>query len=219
MALETRLRAAELLHAIGAHHRAVRVIVDGFGGALDQGIDPEWREAWLQAWPRPFRETVEQVSSEFSLDPALLYAIMREESAYRTDAESPAGARGLMQIMPPTGERIARSLEVASFEPDALFRAETSIRFGSYYVRKLLRDFEGRPPLAIAAYNAGPEIVETWAREHEPFVTDVFVDSVPYGETRRYVRRVLRSYRVYRLLYGPPERTTASPQPLGSLGR
>jgi soluble lytic murein transglycosylase len=219
MALEDRVGAAELFHSIGDHYRAVRVIVDGFGGALDQGIDPDWREAWLQAWPRPYREAVERVAREFSADPALLYAIMREESSYRPDAESPVGARGLMQIMPPTGEGIADALEVQGFVPDSLFQAETNIRFGSYYMQKLLRDLGGRPPLAIAAYNAGPEIVETWAAEQDPFVTDVFVDSVPYGETRRYVRRVLRSYRLYRLLYGPEKATIASPQPFGSHGR
>ncbi len=219
MARQDRVEAAKLFLAIGRPDRAVLVIVNGFGGALDQGIDPDWRDAWVQAWPRPYRTTVERAAREFSADPALLYAIMREESGYRTDAESPAGARGLMQIMPPTGKRIADALEVKGFGPDALFQAETNIRFGSYYVQKLLRDLDGQAPLAIAAYNAGPEVVEDWMQEHDPFITDVFVDSVPYGETRRYTRRVLRSYRVYRLLYGPEMATIASPQPRGSHGR
>jgi soluble lytic murein transglycosylase len=199
---EDRVKLARLLHEIEDHFRAVRILVDGFGGALEQGIDPAWREAWMLAWPRPYAALVKEAAKEFGADPGLLYAVMREESTYRPDAVSPVGALGLMQIMPPTGERIARGLGLGRFDAEGLFQPETSIRFGSYYLRELLQTFEGREPLAIAAYNAGPHVVATWARTSDPFALDAFVDSVPYDETRRYLRRVLRSYRVYGLLYG-----------------
>jgi soluble lytic murein transglycosylase len=107
-----------------------------------------------------------------------------------------------MQIIPPTGSRIATSLGIPGFEPQSLFDPDQNIRFGTWYLKDLLRQFDGSRPLAIAAYNAGPEIVQTWLARNGPLPTDAFVDSVPYNETRRYLRKVLRSYHVYRLLYG-----------------
>ena len=157
-----RVSAAHLLHALGEHRLAVQLVVDGFGGALEQGIDPEWREAWNLAWPRPFDTSVREAAQEFGADPALVYAVMREESTYRARVTSPAGAMGLMQIIPRTGSRIAESLDAGTFEPENLLNPETNIRFGSYYLKKLLRRFDGSSPLAIAAYNAGPEIVSEW---------------------------------------------------------
>ncbi|MFQ5513454.1 MAG: transglycosylase SLT domain-containing protein [Myxococcota bacterium] len=199
---EERLEAARLLHRLGDHFRAVRVLIDGFGGALEQGIDPDWREAWQMAWPRPFDSWVRRAVEEFGFDPALVYAVMREESTYRPGAESPAGAIGLMQIIPPTAGRIARTLKVPVFEPSSLFDPATNIRFGTYYLKSLKERFRGSAPLAIAAYNAGPEAVDGWIARDGVQPSDAFVESVPYGETRRYLRRVLRSYQVYRLLYG-----------------
>ncbi len=201
-----RLSAARLLHALGEHLRAVRLVVDGFGGALEQGIDPEWREAWNLAWPRPFDTSVRQAVEEFESDPALVYAVMREESTYQPRVESPAGALGLMQIIPRTGSRIAGSLGTGPFEPQSLLNPDTNIRFGTYYLKELLGRFNGSWPLAIAAYNAGPDVVSEWRARDGALAQDAFVESVPYGETRRYLRRVLRSYRVYRLLYGPSDR-------------
>ena len=213
-----RLAAAKLLHALGDHLQAVRVVVNGFGGTLDQGIDPEWREAWKLAWPRPFDSSVRQASEEFESDPALTYAVMREESTYRPQARSPAGALGLMQIIPPTAHRIAQSLGMDPFEPENLFNPETNIRFGTYYLKQLLSRFDGSSPLAIAAYNAGPDIVTRWRTRDGALANDAFVESVPYGETRRYLRRVLRSYHVYKLLYGPSEPPVA-PQSQTQLDR
>ena len=93
---EQRVEAAELLHAVGDHFRAVRVLVNGFGDALEQGIDPEWHEVWRLAWPRPYPAMVHSAVQEFKGDPDLVYAVMREESTYEPEAASPAGALGLM---------------------------------------------------------------------------------------------------------------------------
>ncbi|MBW2282818.1 MAG: lytic transglycosylase domain-containing protein, partial [Deltaproteobacteria bacterium] len=217
-----RMAAAPLLHEIGDHFRAVRLLIDGFGGTLEQGIDPEWREAWLGAWPRVYGGQVEAATREFEFDPALVYAVMREESTYRERVSSPVGARGLMQIIPPTGERIARSLGIEDFDLDNLFVAETNIRFGTYYLNHLMGRFQGSRPLAIAAYNAGPDAVTGWIERDGRKPDDEFVDSVPYGETRRYLRRVLRSYYVYKRLYAdrtPAADSPAAPQPEAPEGR
>jgi soluble lytic murein transglycosylase len=208
---EDRVTAASQLHRVGNHFRAVRLVVDGFGGALEQGIDPEWSEVWRLAWPRPYADLVQEAAREFDFDPALVYAVMREESTYRPKVESPVGARGLMQIIPPTADRIAQALGAAPFDAENLFQASTNVRFGTYYLKDLLRRFGGSEPLAIAAYNAGPEIVGRWVKRDEPFAADAFVDSVPYGETRRYLRKVLTSYHIYKLLYESGPAASAQP--------
>ena len=157
-----------------------------------------------------------RATQEFGFDSSLVYAIMREESTYRPDAASPAGAIGLMQIIPPTAERIASDLGVSEFESRSLFEPSTNVRFGTYYLKHLLGRFDGSPELAIAAYNAGPDAVKTWLKRAGQLDEDAFVESVPYGETRRYLRRVLRSRRMYRLLYdssGQPRSLITQPAP------
>jgi len=208
---EQRIDLARLFYRTGDPHRAQQLIQSGFGAALERGIDPIWRDAWELAWPQAFREWVASAEQEFRFDPALVYAIMREESEYRPEVSSPAGALGLMQIIPPTANRIAAELALAGFEPAQLFDPALNIRFGTFYLRSLVARFDGSRPLAIASYNAGPEAVSRWLRLDGAQPDDVFVDSVPYGETRRYVRRVLRSYHLYRLLYPePPAQSPAS---------
>ncbi len=198
---ESSLTAAELLHTLGDHFRAVRTVINGFGGALEQGIDPAWREAWQLAWPRPYDRPVRRATAEFEFDSALVYAVMREESTYRPEIASPAGAMGLMQIIPQTGDRIASSLGVPAFQADILLEPDTNIRFGTFYLKRLVGRFRGSEELAIAAYNAGPNIVSRWLERDGRQAKDVFVESVPYSETRRYLRRVVRSRRIYQLLY------------------
>ena len=218
---EERMAGAALLHELGEHFEATVLVVDGFGDALEQGIDPEWRAAWTAAWPRPFVDTVSEAVREFEFDAALVYAIMREESRFRPLVQSAAGARGLMQLVTPTAQRIAKSLGVDPFEPENLYDPEVNVRFGTYYLKKLTEQFQGSRQLAVAAYNAGPEVVSTWEARAGAEPLDRFVDSVPYDETRRYLRRVLRSYRVYRALYPPeaPAPEAAGPRARPALNR
>jgi soluble lytic murein transglycosylase len=106
-------------------------------------------------------------------------------------------------------------LSVENFTPDSLYEPKVNIRFGTYYLKELLEQFAGSRAHAIAAYNAGPDAVKRWMQRGGSVPDDEFVDSVPYGETRRYVRRVLRSYRVYQLLYAgaaPGSEPEAQPQ-------
>jgi peptidoglycan lytic transglycosylase len=220
---EARVATARLLHRAGDSYRALKLIEEGFGPTLDQGIDPAWREAWELAWPRAFGEWVDGATHEFSFDPALVWAIMREESAYRARVSSPAGALGLMQLMPPTAGRVAGELGLSGFVTERLFDPETNIRLGTYYLRSLIERFDGSRPLAIASYNAGPEAVGRWVEKESEMKPDAFVESVSYGETRRYLRRVLRSYRMYQLLYGeavkPVPQPAAAAQREGDAGR
>ena len=122
------------------------------------------------------------------------------------DARSPVGALGLMQIMPQTGETIARSLNARLHSSRQLLEPKTSIRFGSHYLRLLLDKFGGHPALASAGYNAGPRRVERWVSTSEVVPGDVWVDTVPFTETREYVRRVFAYTVIYERRLGQPTR-------------
>jgi soluble lytic murein transglycosylase len=136
-----------------------------------------------------------------NLDPALVCALILEESRFQQQALSVAGARGLMQILPPTGLKIARQLGLPSFEEKLLFEPEFNLRLGTWYLAQLLQEFSGKLPLALAAYNAGPHVVKEWVSRLKNFREDEFIENIPYSETRNYVIRVLNSFQAYRFLY------------------
>lgn len=144
------------------------------------------------AYPMRLVESVKEKAAAESADPFLVAAVMREESHFNPGALSPVGAMGLMQIMPSTGAQIAKELG-EGFKKGSLLDPGTSIRFGSWYLGKILKRFNGDAVLAIAGYNAGPNAAARWAASL-PVETDEFVESIPYEETRGYVKRVLKSY-------------------------
>jgi soluble lytic murein transglycosylase len=169
---------------------------------MARGPLPGYEEAWWLAWPLAWDGLVLRWSaaSGDGVEPALVWAIMREESGYRPAVMSTAGARGLLQIMPETGERLAEAAGVP-FQVEALFEPAVNIRLGALYLGQLGRRFPGRPSAAIGSYNAGPEAVSRWLEERPGLPDDEFVETIPYSQTRRYVKRVLRSRHVYRVLY------------------
>ncbi len=157
--------------------------------------------AYRVAYPRPFAEPVLKAAADYGLDPRLLWAVMREESHFRPGAVSRAGARGLMQIMPGTGEYIARQKGVA-FEVDDLFDPETNIRFGAFYLASMLKSFRGDLDRALAAYNAGPGNAGRWSRSPLGQDPHGFPTAVTFAETREYITKVRNSYLAYLWLYG-----------------
>ena len=154
---------------------------------------------WPSLYPRAYWEWVDQSASETGLDPYLVAALIREESTFSPKALSWAGARGLMQIMPATAERVARE---ANFPPpNDLYAPGPNIALGTRYLAQLLHDFQGKLVLALAAYNAGPHNVRRWMNERSIHDLDEFVEDLPYPETREYVKRVLGSYDRYLTIY------------------
>jgi soluble lytic murein transglycosylase len=162
------------------------------------------RSLHVLAYPLGHPSQVQQAARNFSIDPALLFALILEESRYQVQAVSPAGARGLMQVMPQTGRQIARELKIGRFSEEQLFDPSMNIRMGSWYFARMLEEFGGKAHLALAAYNAGPHVVRRWLAAAPSAAEDEFVENIPYTETRNYVVRVLGSAQVYRLLYWPP---------------
>ena len=135
------------------------------------------------------------------MDPAWIYAVIRQESAFRADARSPVGALGLMQMMPATGQQIAQDLQDAVDTPN-LRQPETNIRYGAHYLRRMLERLQDNPTLATAAYNAGPNKVMQWLPADHPVPADIWAETIPYRETRAYVQRVMEYAAVYRHLLG-----------------
>jgi len=198
--LGDRLALAKLYAASGDFHSSERVIVGAYNESLARGPVPGQLDLWWHAWPAPFSAGMRRATANGALiEPGLVYALMREESGYRPDVVSVVGARGLLQIMPETGERLARDVALGDFDADDLFDPDINMRLGSHYLRSLLEQFRGQTSAAVASYNAGPVAVADWI---DPAIEDdEWVEAIPYEQTRAYVKRVLRSLYAYRVLY------------------
>lgn len=144
----------------------------------------EWR------FPEAFREDFLHWGRMTEVDPYLLMGIARRESAYNPDALSPAGARGLMQVMPGTATQLSRQLGISDPGPYGVLDPALNIRLGSTYIRDMMARYRGNRLAATAAYNAGPGRVDRWLAE-APEEFDLFVESIPFRETRNYVQAVL----------------------------
>jgi soluble lytic murein transglycosylase len=199
--LEDRVALARLLTSAGDFNRAQRVVVDAYTSNLAKGPIQGLEELWWYAWPSAYSGLVDAATaSEQSVDSELVYSIMREESGYRPKVVSPVGARGLLQIMRKTGAQLADRSGRGAFEPDDLFDPRTNIELGSFYLTELSALFPLKISASIASYNAGPHVVTDWV-EGDARPDDEWVESIPYSQTRSYVKRVMRSLQAYQLLY------------------
>ncbi len=163
-----------------------------------------WNDLELR-FPLAHRQAILNQAKDHGIDSAWVYAILRQESAFISDARSSAGARGLMQLMPKTAKQIAQELQYALIDPDELFRPEVNIRLGTGYLNKIYRELQENPVLATAAYNAGPSRVISWLPEH-PQASDVWIETIPYSETREYLKRVLAYTVIYNYRLGDPSK-------------
>jgi soluble lytic murein transglycosylase len=159
------------------------------------------RWLWDCVYPRPYKALVAGLAAEQGLEAELVYAVMRQESAFRPDALSPVKASGLLQLMPSTALRVARELGL-ELDPARLREPPLNVRLGARYLRKVLDWFGGNTALAAASYNAGPIAVQRWLENSTALELDVFVARIPYEETRSYVERVVGNHARYRYLAG-----------------
>jgi soluble lytic murein transglycosylase len=188
---------AEWLHAI--EFLAPRDLVVAAKLAQQWGLDNlaintaakagYWDDLELR-FPLGFMRGVLGAAQRQQLDPSLVYALIRRESAFDPNAGSSAGARGLMQLMPATGEMMARRLGETPATGYSLLEPERNLRYGAAYFRGLLDKFGAHFALAAAAYNAGPGRVERWLPAHRPMPADLWVETIPFSETRQYVAAV-----------------------------
>jgi len=198
---EALVLLSTMLNEVGAYHHALRLARGRFreklertGGALSPAL-------WDVAYPTGLLPTIKLQNAK-GVDPFLIAAIIREESQYDLKAVSRVGAIGHMQVMPATANTVAQRIGIPPVGRDDLFDQDTNIRIGVRYVEQLLEQFSGNLVYTIAAYNAGPVVVNSWRDQHGRYSQDEFVEMIPYQETRQYVKRVLRSYREYIRLSG-----------------
>jgi soluble lytic murein transglycosylase len=178
--------------------------IDGInlGWALrDDG--QEWDARLIRvAFPFPYSELVRREAEEWGLDPITMAAIIRQESAFKADIVSRAGAIGLMQVMPPTGAQFARAHGPTGFHPANLTAPEVNLHLGAAFFVDMSARYDDDLPLVLSAYNAGPTRATRWRRYPEVSDPLRFTERIPFAETRGYVKNVRRNLGLYRVLYG-----------------
>ncbi|NQY81037.1 MAG: transglycosylase SLT domain-containing protein [Candidatus Caenarcaniphilales bacterium] len=163
----------------------------------------EEHQLYQFAYPLAYSGLVSaNIGATSKLDPFIVHALMKQESTYQADIVSKVGAIGLMQLMPYTAKDIARVVNISNLRLEDIFEPEINIKLGVRYMEEVFRSFEGNMIFAIASYNAGPQRIKQWSKKYnfkkDP---DLFVESIPYKETKNYVKKVLQNYWVYRDLY------------------
>ena len=159
-------------------------------------------ELWQLFYPLPYWEQVNSQARQYRQDPYLIMAIIRQESAFQSGAISSAGACGLMQILPSTGEFISQSLSKDGFKQHYLFDPDSNISLGIWYFNYLQKRFDRNLILALAGYNAGPEKVKEWLKSYAVNDPEEFIENIPYNETRDYIKNILRNQIFYQKIYG-----------------
>ena len=162
-----------------------------------------------QRFPMPFEQEVISRSREIGLDPAYVFGLIRQESRFIMDARSHVGAQGLMQVMPATATWTAQRIGLRGFRPEQINDHDTNIKIGTAYLKIALDNFEGSSPLAAAAYNAGASRARNW-RSGPELEAAIWIENIPFDETRDYVKRVLANATNYAaLITGEPQRLTS----------
>lgn len=200
-----QLARAQLLLALGDYHGAM------VAGSALLGRAQGWPQAGAAgdqcvglplAYPHAYAPLVAEAAREFAVAPTLVWAIMRQESAFVPAAESSSFAHGLMQIMPQTGSAIARRLKEPYDTEAQLLEPRRNVRYGAWYLARLLENYGGNVALAVGAYNAGPAAMDGWLSRFGPQPLDEFVENVPFRETRQYIKHVLVNLNAYGQLGG-----------------
>ncbi|HRE48130.1 MAG TPA: tetratricopeptide repeat protein [Aggregatilineales bacterium] len=191
---------ANYYHRIGHYREAIFAAAKLIDGAKVPTANAPKAIAALR-YPIAYYDLVIPTAQRYGLDPLLVFSLMRQESLFQGGATSSAAARGLMQIIPPTGDYIARQLGYTNFQTADLYRPYINVPFGIFYLAEQLNVFDGKVYAALAAYNGGPGNSAEWLRisNSDP---DLFVQAITFEETRTYVRRIYEQYEIYMKIYG-----------------
>ncbi len=169
----------------------------GWPGPGDHGL-------FEAAYPRPYAKVVSEVAGETGVDEAFLHAVMRAESGFNPSARSPAGAVGLMQMMPATARVVAGKLLGDARLARGLRNPKVNVRLGARFLAELQTHFRGHPPLVLAGYHAGAGAARRFHERLSALPTDVFVEAIPFSQTQAYLKRVIALAAGYRAFYGDP---------------
>lgn len=152
-------------------------------------------------FPVKYGEHVFKYSREYSIDPYLVFAVIKAESSFNPKAVSKKDARGLMQITGGTGSWVAQKLKIKAFTPERLYEPELNIRLGCWYIRWLTDQFEDNTDLVIAAYNGGHGKVNEWLRDKNYSSSGKSLEKIPFKETDKFLKRVKNNWHIYKKLY------------------
>lgn len=169
-----------------------------YGKSIALSSTNELRNQLSLRFPMVYRDVVAQMATRYHLPEAYIYAIIRQESAFQASVSSSAGARGLMQLMPETAKMLARKIRLSYRNHTQLFHSDTNIYLGSAYLNFLSSRFDNHLILMAAAYNAGPRQVFFWLKTHPPKEMDIWIETLPWRETRNYLKNVATFYAIYR---------------------
>ena len=190
-------RQHQLRPAITAMKRAYPEWMTEMGEQLPDAV-------WQILFPLQFQDQLTANATEAGVDPALVAAVIQQESTFDPGAVSAVGAHGLMQLMPPTGRALARGLGVRRLTVAQLHDPATGLKLGTRYLKEMIDRFGGKVERALAAYNAGPHRVAVWNLAHPGLTAEEFVDTIPFSETRIYVMTILAAQEQYRRIYSLP---------------
>jgi soluble lytic murein transglycosylase len=195
------LLTARASASAGEHRYSLSILANYFGQFLQRPTKNLPEDFWRLAYPRPFFDDIKNVATTHNVDPLLLVSLMRQESRFDKQAESSVGAIGLFQIMPYTAAELAPELGLSIPDDIALMEPSINSALAGALLSRLNLEFSGATPPIVASYNAGEERVHAWwkAARHVPL--ELFVDTIPYSETRGFVREVLTNYNEYKRLY------------------
>ena len=148
-------------------------------------------------FPLAYQDAIREYAKNYQVRPAFIYAVIRQESAFQEDISSPVGANGLMQLMPATARHIAKQARIPYADQKQLLLSQKNIHIGTAYIQQLSRQFRQHPILMAAAYNAGPRQVNYWLKNHQPKEMDIWIETLPWRETRNYLKNIMAFYAVY----------------------
>ncbi len=184
----------------GDYFRPWMLAVSYCGRALDGPAEDDAARWWTNAYPRAYRELVEQYEKLGDNPDGYLYSIMRKESGFNPHDISYADAQGLLQMIPPTTRRVAAAIG-EPYDEGKLYEPAYNIQMGSWYIGHLLKKFKGQIPLGAGSFNSGPKPVMKWIDTNGDREIDELVELVPYTQTREYMKKVTENYARYRYLY------------------
>lgn len=192
------LAAAELAHRHGIWDRAINT--------ADKTVATH---NFTLRYPTHYRAVLSKEAQIRKLDEPLVFGLVRQESRFHVDAKSSAGAEGLMQLLPTTARWVSRKIGMKDFHPSRVYRPDVNAALGAFYLKQMLDGFKGNPVLAAAAYNAGPGRARRWC-DTRPIEGAIFVETIPFTETRQYVKKVMANTVYYAALMGEEPRTLKS---------
>jgi soluble lytic murein transglycosylase len=185
----------QLLAAADFAHRN-----DIYDRAINTADRTQTQHDYALRYLAPFRERVEPKARELALDGGWVYGLMRQESRFITTAKSGVGAKGLMQLMPATAKWVAKKIGMAGYHPAKVTELDTNVTLGTNYLKLVLDSLDNHPVLASAAYNAGPGRARRW-RADRPLEGAIYAETIPFSETRDYVKKVMSNSIYYGALF------------------